>query len=96
MYELQLRGNRFNVYDIYKDNEKIRDENDLCICINEEKCHIAFYNAYTAHKLLDIDIILDEIVEVLMMINNTKKWYVDSRYDFYQINKALEIKLNNI
>jgi hypothetical protein len=96
LYELQLRKNRYDVYDIYKDNERVRDGKDLCVCINEERHSVAFYNAYTAHNLLDVDTMLDEIVGILMMIDDTKKWCVDSKYDFYQINKELEIKLNNI
>lgn len=95
MYELRLRGNRFNIYDIYKDDEKIRDQNDLCICINEERHSVAFYNAYTAHNLLDVNTMLDEIVGILMMMDDTKKWCIDSKYDFYQINKDLNNKLNN-
>ena len=95
MYELRLRENRYNVYDIYKDNERIRDQNDLCICINEEENNIAFYNGYTAHNLLDVDIILDELIEILTMINDTKKWRVNSGYMFYQINKDLDAKVNN-
>lgn len=94
MYELRLRENRYNVYDIYKDNERIRDQNDLCICINEE-CHdVVFYNAYTAHELLDVDIILDELIEILMMLDDTNKWRTRDSYDFYQINKDLKERLN--
>ena len=95
MYEFQLRPNRYNVYDIYKDNERIRDQNDLCICINEEDHDVVFYNGYTAHTLVNIDVILDEIVEILMMLDDTKKWRVRDSYDFYQINKMLKNKLNN-
>lgn len=94
MYEFRLRSNRYNVYDIYKDNERIRDQNDLCICINEEDHDVVFYNAYTAHTLVNVDVILDEIVEILMMLDDTKKWHTRDSYNLYQINKALKNKLN--
>lgn len=95
MYEFRLRQNRYNVYDIYKDNERIRDENDLCIYINEECHEVVFYNGYTAHTLVNVDVMLNEIVEILMMLDDTKKWRVRDSYDFYQINKMLKNKLNN-
>ena len=96
MYEFRLRPNRYDVYDIYKNNERIRDQNDLCIKIDEEEHHIIFYNAYTAHTLLNVDVVVDELIEIIMMLDDTKKWHTRDSYDFYQINKALKEKLNNL
>ena len=45
MYEFILKKNCKNVYNIYKDNKRIRDENDFCVKIDEENKSVAFFNA---------------------------------------------------
>ena len=98
MYELRVRDRnsiKYDIYDIYMNNKRIRDENDLCIRIREDRADVVFFNAYTAHNLLDIDTILNELIEILMIINNKEKWRVCFGYD-YPINKELDIILNKI
>ena len=95
MYQLILRKNYSDIYDIYKDNNKIRDEYDITLKIDEKNKKVAFFNAYKAHNLLDVDIILNELIDLLLIIDNTNKWQILDGYDYF-INRELETKLNNI
>jgi hypothetical protein len=92
-----LRRNYKNVYDIYKDGERIRDENDFCIKIDEENKGVAFFNAWTAHKLVNVDEIICELLELLKLIDTSDKgasnWEVIRGYNEYVINIALKKKL---
>ena len=100
MYEFRLRPNRYNVYDIYKDNERIRDENDFCVKIDEENKSVAFFNAWTAHKLVNVNDIIIQLLELLNLIETSNEgasnWEVIRGYDDYLINKVLRKKLENI
>jgi hypothetical protein len=97
MYKFMLRRNYKNVYDIYKDGERIRDENDFCIKIDEENKGVAFFNAWTAHKLVNVDEIICELLELLKLIDTSDKgasnWEVIRGYNEYVINIALKKKL---
>ena len=95
MYQFILRENHSDIYDIYKDNIKIRDEYDVTVRIDESRKRVAFFNAYKAHNLLDMNIILDELCALLLIIDNENKWQILNGYD-YLINKELEMKLNNM
>lgn len=95
MYEFRLRPNSRDVYDIYIDNKRIRDENDLCIRIREARADVVFFNAYTAHDLLNTKDIIYELIDILMILNNKEKWRVCSGYN-YPINKELDIILNKV
>lgn len=100
MYEFILREHHYNVYDIYKDNKKIRDENDFCLKIDEENKRVAFFNAWTAHKLVDVNEIIYQLLELLDLIETSDEgassWEVIKGYDDYLINKVLRKKLENI
>ena len=95
MYEFKLRPYSRDTYDIYVDGKRIRDENDLCIRIREARADVVFFNAYTAHNLLNTKDIIYELIDILMIMNNKEKWHVCLEYD-YPINKELDIILNNI
>jgi hypothetical protein len=92
-----LRRNYKNVYDIYKDGERIRDENDFCIKIDEENKGVAFFNAWTAHKLVNVDEIICELLELLKLIDTSDEgasnWEVIRGYNEYVINIALKKRL---
>ena len=92
MYEFVLKNRFSGVYDIYRNNERIRDENDFCVRIDEKKKQVAFYNAYTAHMLVNVVEIIPELLEILKMIDEGP-WKLKEGYD-YQINKVLREELN--
>ena len=100
MYEFILREHHHNVYDIYKDNEKIRDENDFCIKIDEENKRVAFFNAWTAHRLVNVDDIIIQLLELLNLMQTSDEgasnWEVIRGYDDYVINIALRKKLEKL
>lgn len=100
MYEFILRKHHKDVYDIYKDNERIRDENDFCIKIDEDNKRVAFFNAWTAHKLVDVNEIIYQLLELLSLIETNDEgasnWEIIRGYDDYLINKVLRKKLENI
>lgn len=100
MYKFMLRRNYKNVYDIYKDGERIRDENDFCIKIDEENKSVAFFNAWTAHKLVNVDDIIDQLLELLNLIDTSdegaRKWDIIRGYNDYVINIALKNKLEKM
>ena len=84
MYEFILRKHHNNVYDIYKDNERIRDENDFCVKIDEENKRVAFFNAWTAHKLVNVnDIIYSDTLTIVPTVTKgatgTFNIYVDNK-----------------
>jgi hypothetical protein len=95
-----LRRNYKNVYDIYKDGERIRDENDFCIKIDEENKSVAFFNAWTAHKLVNVDEIICELLELLKLIDTSDEgassWEVIRGYNDYVINIALKKRLEKL
>ena len=97
MYEFILRKNYKDVYDIYKDGSRIRDENDFCVKIDEENKSVAFFNAWTAHKLVNVDDIVYQLLELLNLIETSDEgasnWEVIRGYDDYVINIALRKKL---
>ena len=97
MYEFILRKDHKNVYNIYKDNKRIRDENDFCVKIDEENKRVVFFNAWTAHKLVNVNDIIYQLLELLnlMKTNNegASNWEVIKGYDEYVINIALRKKL---
>lgn len=104
MYEFILRKNYKNVYNIYKDNKRVRDENDFCVKIDEENKSVAFFNAWTAHKFVNVDDIIYQLLELLSLIKTNDEgsdegasnWEVIRGYDDYLINKILRKKLENI
>lgn len=100
MYEFILRQHHHNVYDIYKDNERVRDENDFCIKIDEENKRVVFFNAWTAHKLVNVDDIIIQLLELLSLIKTSDEgasnWEVIRGYDDYVINIALHKKLETL
>lgn len=100
MYEFILREHHYNVYDIYKDNERIRDENDFCVKIDEDNKRVAFFNAWTAHKLVNVNDIIYQLLELLSLMEmsdeGASNWEVIKGYDDYLINKVLRKKLENI
>ena len=97
MYEFILRKNRIDVYDIYMDGKRIRDENDFCIKIDEDNKRVAFYNAQTGHSLVETDIILAQLIDILNLItaDNLKGWKVPKGYN-YVLNNILELELAKI
>ena len=100
MYKFMLRRNYKNVYDIYKDGKRIRDENDFCIKIDEENKSVAFFNAWTAHKLVNVDDIIDQLLELLNLIDTSdegaRNWNIIRGYNDYVINIALKKKLEKL
>lgn len=100
MYKFMLRRNYKNVYDIYKDKKRIRDENDFCVKIDEENKTVAFFNAWTAHKLVNVDEIICELLELLNLITTSDEgasdWEVIRGYNDYVINIALKNKLEKL
>ena len=100
MYEFILRKHYKDVYDIYKDGSRIRDENDFCVKIDEENKRVAFYNAWTAHKLVNVNDIIYQLLELLNLIETSNEgannWEVIRGYDDYLINKVIRKKLENI
>jgi hypothetical protein len=94
MYEFILRENRSDIYDIYMDGKRIRDENDFCVKIDEENKRVLFYNAYTAHSLVETDEILAQLIDILKLItaNDLNGWEVTQGYN-YVINTILELEL---
>lgn len=100
MYEFILREHHHNVYDIYKDNKKIRDENDFCIKIDEENKRVVFFNAWTAHKLVNVNDIIYQLLELLNLMGTSNEgasnWEVIKGYDDYVINIALRKKLEKL
>ena len=100
MYKFMLRRNYKNVYDIYKDNKRIRDENDFCIKIDEENKSVAFFNAWTAHKLVNVDDIIDQLLELLNLIDTSDEgasgWEIIRGYNDYVINIALKKRLEKL
>ena len=99
MYEFILRKGCNNVYNIYKDKKRIRDENDFCLKIDEENKRVAFFNAWTAHKFVNVDDIICELLELLNLITTsnegTSNWEVFRGYE-YVINIALKKKLEKL
>jgi hypothetical protein len=101
MYEFILRKDHKNVYNIYKDNKRIRDENDFCVKIDEENKRVVFFNAWTAHKLVNVNDIIHQLLELLSLIKTNDEgsdegvsnWEVIKGYDEYVINIALRKKL---
>ena len=97
MYEFILRKNHKDVYDIYKDNKKIRDENDFCVKIDEENKRVVFFNAWTAHKLVNVNDIIYQLLELLSLMGTSDEgssnWEIIKGYDDYVINIALRKKL---
>ena len=97
MYEFILRKHNKDVYDIYKDGSRIRDENDFCVKIDEENKRVAFFNAWTAHKLVNVNDIIYQLLELLSLIKasdeGASNWEVIKGYDDYVINIALRKKL---
>ena len=92
MYKFIMRSERLDIYDIYLNDKRIRDENDFCLKIDETTKEVVFYNAYTAHKLTDTNKIIDELIELLKMISS-EVWQVKEGYDLYLINRMLRDKL---
>ena len=94
MYEFILRENRRDIYDIYMDGKRIRDENDFCVKIDEENKRVLFYNAYTGHSLVETDIILAQLIDILKLItaNDLNGWEVTKGYN-YVLNTVLELEL---
>lgn len=100
MYEFILRKHHKDVYDIYKDNERIRDENDFCVKIDEDNKRVAFFNGWTAHKLVNVNDIIYQLLELLSLMGTSDEgasnWEVIKGYDEYVINIALRKKLEKI
>ena len=100
MYEFILRKNHKDVYDIYKDNKRIRDENDFCVKIDEENKRVVFYNAWTAHKLVNVNDIIYQLLELLNLMGTSDEgasnWEIIKGYDDYVINIALRKKLEKL
>jgi hypothetical protein len=100
MYEFILREHHHNVYDIYKDNERIRDENDFCVKIDEENKRVVFFNAWTAHKLVNVNDIIYQLLELLNLMGTSDEgasnWEIIKGYDDYVINIALRKKLEKL
>ena len=102
MYEFILRKDHKNIYNIYKNNKRIRDENDFCVKIDEENKRVVFFNAWTAHKFVDVDDIIYQLLEILNLIGTNDEgsdegasnWEVIRGYDDYVINVELKKKLN--
>lgn len=97
MYEFILRKDHKNAYNIYKDNKRIRDENDFCLKIDEENKSVAFFNAWTAHKFVDVDEIVNQLLELLSLIETNDEgvsnWKLIKGYDHYVINIVLRKRL---
>ena len=91
MYEFILRKHCTGVYDVYKGGVRVRDENDFCVRIEEENRRVAFFNAYTGHKLVNVREIIGELIAILMMIDS-RPWTVIEGYE-YLINIALREEL---
>jgi hypothetical protein len=99
MYKFVLRKN--DIYDIYKGNKRIHDEDDFCVKIDEENKRVVFFNAWTAHKIVNIDDVINQLLELLNLIKTndegndeeTNNWKIISGYDDYIINIALRKKL---
>lgn len=100
MYEFILRKNYKDIYNIYKDNKRIRDENDFCVKIDEENKRVVFYNAWTAHKLVNVNDIIIQLLELLNLMKasdeGASNWEVIRGYDDYVINIALRKKLEKL
>ena len=104
MYEFILRKHHKDVYDIYKDGSRIRDENDFCVKIDEGNKRVAFFNAWTAHKLVNVNDIIYQLLELLSLIKTNDEgsdegasnWEVIRGYDDYVINIALRKKLEKL
>jgi hypothetical protein len=100
MYEFILREHHHNVYDIYKDNKRIRDENDFCVKIDEENKRVVFFNAWTAHKLVNVNDIIYQLLELLNLMGTSDEgasnWEIIKGYDDYVINIALRKKLEKL
>ena len=94
MYEFILRKHYSKAYDVYKDGVRVRDENDFCVIIEEENRHVVFFNAYTAHNLVNVKEIVGELIAILMMIDS-RPWTVIKGYE-YLINIALREELEKI
>ena len=94
MYEFILRKNSKDIYNIYMDGKRIRDENDFCVKIDEENKRVLFYNAYTGHSLVETDVILAQLIDILKLItaNDLNGWEVTQGYG-YVINTILELEL---
>ena len=86
MYQFILRKNHSDIYDIYKDNERIWDENDFCIKIDEKNKRVAFFNdiIYQLLELLNLMETSDE---------GASNWEIIRGYNDYVINIALRKKL---
>ena len=101
-YEFILRKNYRNIYDIYKDGNRIRDENDFCVKIDEETKRVAFFNAWTAHRLVNVDDIVAQLLELLKLMEGSvsdegaRNWDIIRGYNDYVINIALCKKLEKI
>ena len=99
MYEFILRKDHKNAYNIYKDNKRVRDENDFCVKIDEENKRVAFFNAWTAHKLVNVDDIIYQLLDLLDLIETSDEgasnWEVIRGYE-YVINIALKKKLEKL
>jgi hypothetical protein len=99
MYKFVLRKN--DIYDIYKGNKRIHDEDDFCVKIDEENKRVVFFNAWAAHKIVNIDDVINQLLELLNLIKTndegsdeeTNNWKIISGYDDYIINIALRKKL---
>jgi hypothetical protein len=100
MYEFILRKDHKNVYNIYKDNKRIRDENDFCVKIDEENKRVVFFNAWTAHKLVNVNDIIYQLLELLNLMGTSDEgasnWEIIKGYDDYVINIALRKKLEKL
>lgn len=100
MYEFILKKNYNNVYDIYKDGKRIRDENDFCVKIDEEIKKVVFFNAWTAHRLVNVDDIVYQLIDLLKLIETSDEgasnWEVIRGYNDYVINIALKNKLEKL
>ena len=92
MYKFILKEPYDDIYDIYKDNERIRDENNFCVKIDERNKSVAFFNAWNAHKIANVNDIIEQLLELLNLME-TSNWKVIKGYDDYVINIALRKKL---